>query len=141
MLEGMDPRPRTPSPVHPLVHTWTATAPLSLSSVRHALGRGVRLRCPVCGVGKLFVGLWRMREACADCGVSYAREAVWLGSMDINLTLSLLLILGALPFLSDIGLRRELIVLGIAAVFVPAVLFRFVRGVWVSLLYLSGGIY
>jgi len=82
-----------------------------------------------------------MREECTECGVTYAREAVWLGSMDINLTLSLLLILGAVPFLPELGLRRELLVVGLAAVLVPAALFRFVRGVWVALLYLSGGIY
>ncbi len=82
-----------------------------------------------------------MRETCTACGVSYAREAVWLGSMDINLTLSLLLILGAVPFLPEIGLTRELLVLGLAAVLIPAAMFRFVRGVWMALLYLSGGIY
>jgi uncharacterized protein (DUF983 family) len=141
MLDGMVPSPRRPAPVHPLVHTWTASAPLSFASVRHAVGRGLRLRCPVCGIGRLFVSFWRMREACTECGVSYAREAVWLGSMDINLTLSLLLILGAVPFLPELGLRRELLVLGLAAVLIPAALFRFVRGVWMALLYLSGGVY
>ncbi len=137
----MDRLPRAAAPVHPLLHTWTAAAPLSFSSIRHAIGRGLKLRCPVCGVGRLFVTFWRMREACAECGVSYAREAVWLGSMDINLTLSLLLVLGAIPFLSELGLRRELVVLGLAAVLIPAALFRFVRGVWMALLYLSGGVY
>lgn len=137
----MDRLPRASAPVHPLLHTWTATAPLSASSVRHALARGLRLRCPVCGVGRLFVTFWRMREACSACGVSYAREAVWLGSMDINLTLSLLLILGVVPFLPDVGLGRELLVLGAAAVVIPAALFRFVRGVWMALLFLSGGVY
>jgi uncharacterized protein (DUF983 family) len=141
MLKGMDRLPRAPAPVHPLLHTWTAKTPLSFSSIRHAIGRGLRLRCPVCGVGRLFVGIWKMRESCPECGVTWAREALWLGSMDINLTLSLLLVLGALPFLPDLGLRRELLVLGAAAVLIPAVLFRYVRGVWVSLLYLSGGVY
>ena len=137
----MDRLPRRPEPVHPLLHTWTARSPLSFSSIRHAIGRGLRLRCPVCGVGRLFVTFWRMRDVCSECGVTYAREAIWLGSMDINLTLSLLLVLGALPFLPDMGLGRELLVLGAAAVLIPAALFRFVRGVWVSLLYLSGGVY
>ncbi len=82
-----------------------------------------------------------MRDACAHCGVTYGREALWLGSMDINLTVSLLLIMGSLLFLPALDLTLELIVLGGAAVVVPAILFRFVRGFWVALLYLSGGIY
>lgn len=141
MLDGMDPRPRALAPVHPLLHTSIAAAPLTFSSVRHAIGRGLRLRCPVCGIGRLFVSFWRMREACPQCGVSWSREAIWLGSMDINLTLSLLLILGSLLFLPELDLERELIVLGGAAIVLPALLFRWVRGVWVSLLYLSGGVY
>ena len=142
MLDGMDPRPRTPSPVHPLLHTSIAAAPVTFSSVRHAIGRGLRLRCPVCGVGRLFASFWRMREACPQCGVSYGREAgFWLGSMDINLTISLLLILGSLLFLPELDLERELIVLGAAALLLPALLFRWVRGVWMALMYLSGGVY
>ncbi|HWC66280.1 MAG TPA: hypothetical protein VG777_09365 [Thermoanaerobaculia bacterium] len=141
MLNGMDHRSRAPAPVHPLLHTATATAPLTFSSVRHAIGRGLRLRCPVCGVGRLFASFWTMREDCPQCGVRWAREAIWLGSMDINLTLSLLLILGSLVVLPDLGLVREMVVLGAAAVLLPALMFRWVRGVWVSLLYLSGGVY
>jgi uncharacterized protein (DUF983 family) len=125
-----------------MLHTRTAKAPLTPAAIRIAIGRGLRLRCPVCGVGRLFLSAFGMREACPHCGVSYGREeGFWLGSMDINLTLSLLVILGSLVFLPELGLGRELAYLGAAAILLPAVLFRFVRGFWMALLYLSGGVY
>lgn len=139
MLDRMN---RPPRAVHPLIHTSTAKPPVTPGAVRHALSRGIRLRCPVCGIGRLFSSFWAMREECAHCGVSFRREpGFWLGSMDINLTLSLLLVLGVLPFLPEIPIRRELAYLGGAAVVIPAALFRFVRGVWMALLYLSGAVY
>jgi hypothetical protein len=61
--------------------------------------------------------------------------------MDINLTLSLLIVLAPVPFLPEMGLRRELELLGAGAVIVPFLLFRFVRGFWMALIYLSGGVY
>jgi len=128
--------------VAPLLRTRTARSPLTPSGVRIALFRGIRLRCPVCGRGRLFRTYLSMNAECARCGVRFDRESgLWLGSMDINLTLSLLLILVPLVFLPEIDLRRELMFLGLAAIVVPALLFRFVRGFWMALIYLSGGIY
>jgi uncharacterized protein (DUF983 family) len=142
MLSEMDPSPGRSTPVLPLLRTRTAKAPLNPRVIRLAIGRGLRLRCPVCGVGRLFRTFFGMREACLHCGVSYGREAgFWLGSMDINLTVSLLLILGSLVFLPELELRRELALLGAAAVILPAALFRFVRGFWMALLYLGGAVY
>lgn len=142
MLAGMDPCPRGSAPVHPLLRTRTAKAPLTPRVIRLALGRGLRLRCPVCGVGRLFRSLFGMRDSCLHCGVSYGREAgFWLGSMDINLTVSLLVILGSLVFLPELEVRHELALLGAAAVVLPAALFRFVRGFWMALLFLSGAVY
>lgn len=33
---------------------------------------GLACRCPRCGQGKLFGGYLKLREACANCGLSYA---------------------------------------------------------------------
>jgi uncharacterized protein (DUF983 family) len=142
MLTGMDSGARTSAPVAPMLRTRTAKAPLTPAAIRIAIGRGLRLRCPVCGVGRLFRSTFGLREACSHCGVSYGREeGFWLGSMDINLTLSLLVILGSLMFLPELDLGRELAYLGAAAIVLPAMLFRFVRGFWMALLFLSGEVY
>lgn len=115
---------------------------LTPSLVAAALSRGLWLRCPVCGEGRLFETYLRMNDECPCCGVGFSREAgQWLGSMDINLTLSLLLLLVPLVFLPDLGLRRELILWGAGAVLLPLALFRPIRGFWTALVYLSGGVY
>jgi uncharacterized protein (DUF983 family) len=36
-----------------------------------ALLRGVRLRCPQCGVGRLFEGYLTVRDACSHCGEAF----------------------------------------------------------------------
>ena len=83
-----------------------------------------------------------MNDECPRCGVGFSRESgQWLGSMDINLTLSLLILLAPVIFLPDIGLGRALLVWGAGAILVPLVLFRFVGGLWTALVYLSGGVY
>ncbi len=83
-----------------------------------------------------------MNSECAICGVRFDRESgLWLGSMDINLTLSLILLLAPMVFLPDLGLRRELEFFCAGAVVLPLVLFRFVRGFWLALIFLSGGVY
>ena len=52
---------------------------------RKVVWRGLRLRCPVCGKGKLFRTYFTMHECCPCCGVGFAREhGQWVGSLDIN---------------------------------------------------------
>ena len=52
---------------------------------RQLLGRALRLRCPVCGDGRLFRGYLKMNDVCPDCGYVHAREGgYWLGAMYVN---------------------------------------------------------
>lgn len=49
------------------------------------LVRAFRLRCPQCGEGRLFRGLFQMNESCSACGASFKREqGFYLGSIYIN---------------------------------------------------------
>ena len=43
------------------------------TSVRTALGRGLRKRCPHCGEGRLFSG-WSHVERCSRCGLVFVRN-------------------------------------------------------------------
>lgn len=130
------------APVRPFTRTRVARPAMTAGLVRRAIWRGVRQRCPVCGQGKLFSGIFRMRDDCACCGVSFAREpGLWLGSMDINLTLSLAIVMTPIMFLPDLKLARALLYGSIGAITLPALLFRPVRGFWVALLFLSGAVY
>jgi uncharacterized protein (DUF983 family) len=47
--------------------------------------RAAHWRCPNCGRGQLFRGVFRMRQNCAECGLSYFPEqGYYLGAMIIN---------------------------------------------------------
>lgn len=130
------------TPVKAWTHTRIARPAMTPGLVRRAIWRGLRQRCPVCGVGRLFSGFFRMRNDCACCGVSFTREpGLWLGSMDINLTISLAIIMASIVFLPEMPLPRALALGSIAAVALPVLLFRVVRGFWVALLFLSGAVY
>ncbi len=49
------------------------------------IGRALRWRCPNCGRGALFRGLFRMLPSCPECGLSYFPEqGYYLGAMIIN---------------------------------------------------------
>ena len=50
--------------------------------------RALRLRCPACGGGPVFVTRFRMCPNCPDCGLHFDREpegGYWVGSYTINL--------------------------------------------------------
>jgi uncharacterized protein (DUF983 family) len=47
--------------------------------------RAAHWRCPNCGRGELFRGVFRMRMQCPECGLSYFPEqGYYLGAMIIN---------------------------------------------------------
>jgi uncharacterized protein (DUF983 family) len=57
-----------------------------------AIWRGWRLRCPVCGVGKLYRTPFAMHERCRGCGLKYNRApGYFLGSIYVNYGVTTLL--------------------------------------------------
>jgi uncharacterized protein (DUF983 family) len=57
------------------------------------LWRGMRLRCPRCGKGKLFGHGYTMYETCSYCGWRFEREeGYWTGAMAVNLVITELLV-------------------------------------------------
>src|SRR5262245_12611962 len=52
--------------------------------------RALALRCPSCGRTRLFAGWFRMREACAACGLRYEREpGYFVGAIYVNYALTI----------------------------------------------------
>ena len=137
-----DPFPRQPPPVLP----WRATARHATSFPegywRTVVWRGLRLRCPVCGKGKLFRTYFRMNDHCACCGVGFSREhGQWVGSLDINTLLTAVVLMAGVAFGPQWDVRTSLIVWCTAAVVFPIISFRFVRGLWTAIVHLTGGVY
>ena len=95
------------------------------------LARALCLRCPRCGLGKLFVKWLRMFPDCANCGLRYERApGYFLGSAYINYGVTaILLTIGyvVLHFRLAIDNRTLLLPLLIFCVIFPLVFFRHAR--------------
>jgi uncharacterized protein (DUF983 family) len=53
---------------------------------RTVLLRGLRARCPACGVGAVFVRAFAMAGSCGGCGFTFERgPGHWVGGNEINL--------------------------------------------------------
>lgn len=102
-----------------------------------ALARVVRLRCPACGIGPLFRGLFAMAPECGRCGYSYRREpGFYLGSIYINygVTAICTILLYALLVMGlGASHERALVVSVVVAVVLPVVFFRWARALLLAL--------
>ena len=130
------------SPVLPWHGTARRPARVPEGYWRTVIVRGLKLRCPVCGKGKLFKNFFVMNMQCGCCGVSFFREhGQWVGSLDINtLVTAFVLMIGA-GFGPLWSLKTSLIVWCSAAVLVPLATFRFSKGLWTAIVHLTGGVY
>ncbi len=136
-----------PDPGPPPVLPWRGTTARHRAGWppgywRRVVGRGLRLRCPVCGQGFLFKTYFTMHEACSSCGVRFAREhGQWVGSLDINTFVVAFGLMIASAFSPLWSLPVTLAVWGAVAIVVPLVTFRFSRGLWTAIVHLTGGVY
>lgn len=63
-------------------------------TVRRALWRGVRRRCPLCGAGGQFTTFFEVRDRCTRCNFPIRREeGHWIGAVGINTVVSFTLLL------------------------------------------------
>lgn len=102
-----------------------------------SLLRSLRLRCPLCGQGRLFRGWFAMHETCAGCGLKYNREpGYFLGSIYINYILTAILVTGGyfgLHFGTDIEPTVNLWTMVAFSVVFPACFFRHARSLWLGM--------
>ena len=100
------------------------------------LGRALRLKCPLCGRGKLFRGWLAMHRKCPSCGVKFEREpGFFLGSIYINYGLTVLIVAIAFPVLlfNKIVPKTPLLIASLAFTIVfPLVLFPWARSLWLG---------
>lgn len=99
----------------------------------------MRLRCPRCGVGRLFVGWFRMHERCPGCDLKYERApGYFLGSSYLNYGATALTLVVAYPLLHfGVGwTNTELTFPLVAWVMVfPLFFFRYARSLWLGMDY------
>jgi len=100
------------------------------------VGRALRLRCPLCGHGKLFHTWLRMHPECPHCGVRFEREpGFFLGSIYINYGLTVLIVAVVYPALLFNQIVPETPLLCAALAFTvvfPLLLFPWARSLWLG---------
>ena len=98
------------------------------------LGRSLRLRCCLCGQGRLFHNWFSMHPCCSHCDHVYEREpGFFLGSVYINYGLTSLVICTLYPILrfsNTISPRLLLISATIFMLAFPVWFFRYARSLW-----------
>lgn len=94
--------------------------------------RGLTNRCPNCGDRTLFKPgtLFELNKTCAACGFQFNRgndEGFFLGSMSLNYGVTLigyLLPVMLLAYFKVIGTTTAIVLAGVGAILVPALLYR-----------------
>ena len=99
--------------------------------------RAVRLRCPRCGEGRLFVNWFKMHHHCEHCHFRYERDpGFFLGSAYINYGLTAMLVTIAYMiahFGFEIKNADLAIPLGAFAILFPLFYFRYARSLWLAM--------
>ena len=115
----------------------TFNSEMDTGRARRIFVRGLKLKCPNCGLGPLYVSLFRMRRECDYCDLVFEREqGYFIGAIYINIiatesTLFLtLLIYGLITGTVD---QRILTILFVLAVIIPLLFFRHSRSLWLSI--------
>lgn len=100
------------------------------------IARALRLRCPACGVGKLFAGWFAMNPTCAHCGTRFERgPGYFLGSIYFNYGLTALLVTVTFfgLFLGfSVSPKHMLWPLAAFCVLFPLWFFRYARSLWLA---------
>lgn len=101
------------------------------------LRRGIFLRCPVCGKGKLFRSAFSMHKQCPVCHFTYEREEGYFTSaIAIDLVISELIVTAiALPLAANpsIPIITALLWCIPLATLLPIIFYRHSRGLWMSM--------
>jgi len=98
------------------------------------VGYGLRLKCPRCGIGSLYLKPFRMYEECPNCGLKLEREqGYFIGAMYINYAATVAI---AVPgfFLLDtftgMSINHQLALWVPFAIIFPLAFFHHARSLW-----------
>ena len=101
------------------------------------LARGLRQRCPVCGKGKVFAGVFKTYERCPACHFIYEREpGYYTGAMAVNLVVTeLLIVIVAVPMAASQAVSIPVMILigATLPVLLPLLCYRPAKSLWMSL--------
>ena len=109
-------------------------------SVRGIFSAGLRLKCPSCGEGDLFTGMFKMCSECSCCHFKFEREmGYFVGAMYINYGATIIMAFAgffALEYLTPIAYYLNVILWIVFCVPFPIFFFRYSRSLWLSFDYI-----
>lgn len=109
-------------------------------SVRQVFAAGLRLKCPKCGEGKMFSGMFTMCTKCSHCNFRFEREmGYFVGAMYINYGATIVVAFAgffALDFITPISFLPNFILWIAFCVLFPIIFFRYSRSLWSSIDYI-----
>ena len=107
--------------------------------------RGLKLRCPCCGHGRLFKSALQMHVRCSSCDEVFDREpGQCFGAIYINLGLTLgLTVTGFVvtETFTILSVLQQLTIWIPIAALGPFVFYRRSKGIWTSIIFLGEGLY
>lgn len=110
---------------------------MDTARARRILIRGLKLRCPECGLGKLYRAPFRMNPHCDYCDLVYEREqGYFIGAVYLNvigtesLLLGTLIVYGLITGKVNQTILTALIVLALG---LPLLFFHHSRSLWLSI--------
>jgi uncharacterized protein (DUF983 family) len=113
---------------------------VEIAQARRLLVRGIKLRCPACGLGRLYRSFFQMHEQCFYCGLRFVREqGYFVGAIYLNVAATEFFIF--ITYLTFVLTRHAAdqtvyTVLFALALVLPLVFNRHARSLWLSLDYL-----
>lgn len=103
---------------------------------------GLLLICPRCHRGRMFAHGFTMHQRCPVCNLRFEHASGEVtGGMGINIALTLLVIIGAALVFGlqpSVPLLPLLLALSAFAIIFPIAFYRSSRGLWASVLYITG---
>jgi uncharacterized protein (DUF983 family) len=110
---------------------------MEIARAREHLIRGLKLKCPACGLGQLYESFFKMRDECPYCGLVFAREqGYFIGAIYLNVVVTESLIFAtylALILAHRITEQSTYTILFILALLVPVLFHRHARSLWLGL--------
>ncbi|HEV2521719.1 MAG TPA: DUF983 domain-containing protein [Candidatus Acidoferrales bacterium] len=108
--------------------------------LRQITGRALRWRCPNCGRGRLFRGVFRMLPNCPECGLSYFPEqGYYIGAMIINyavttaVVITIFLLSLLIPDFTGFSTNFKILIWMAIAIAISLVLTRHSYSLWLGL--------
>jgi len=104
--------------------------------LRRAVRAALLLRCPRCGQGRLFRGMFSMPQRCEVCDLAFEREpGYFVGAIYVNYAATAALTIGGFLLLdayTTISLTLQLVLWSAVGIAFPLWFFRYSKAIWLA---------